>query len=206
MSVFDGGNNFLFIKLNLVNEEPIDKKQYFYSLQPKRFEAVHYHVDSIFILHDIFYTSYTFFSRFVGLLSSRFLSFYLFLFRRILVRSCLLVAKIRYPPLSRYDPTDVPGKNFACTFRFLLILLFLIFDLLNFRCFNVTSEPIERNIGENSRESKKLPSKYGTPFNAHFSRDFPPGSGAINHRRTNRCSDQVYRANVRGAEIGRAHV
>lgn len=131
-------------------------------------------------------------------LSFLFLSFYLFLFWRILVRSCLLVAKIRYPPLSRYDPTDVPGKislapSASFLFSYFLFSIFLISAALT----SLRSLSSEIS-GENSRESKKLPSKYGTPFNAHFSRDFPPGSGAINHRRTNRCSDRVYRANVRG--------
>lgn len=95
-------------------------------------------------------------------------------------------------PMFREKISLAPSASFL--FSYFLFSIFLISAALT--SLRSLSSEISGKIHENL---KKLPSKYGTPFNAHFSRDFPPGSGAINHRRTNRCSDQVYRANVRGA-------
>lgn len=98
----------------------------------------------------MFYTSV--FSRFVELLS--FISFFFLFFWRILVRSCLLVAKIRYPPFSWYDPTDLPRKislapSASFSFSYFLFSISLISATLT--SLRSLSSEISGKIHENLR-------------------------------------------------------
>lgn len=75
-------------------------------------------------------------------------------FCRILVRSCLLVARIRYPALSRYDPTDLPGKislapSASFLFFYFLFSIFLISTTLT--SLRSLSSEISEKIHENLR-------------------------------------------------------